>query len=159
MLVSTGGAGLDGVLVTDLNASKGIDVSGAKLTLSDGTVISGGTMTVEATAGSTVVVTAGAAADLATASGATLTGVTVTDSNTSTGGGIEVSGGVLTLNGSSDIIGGGTGTLVIDSGSQLVVNGAATLDGLIVDDDTTSVGTPGIDVSGATLTLKDNTQI
>ena len=41
------------------------------------------------------------------------------------------------------------------------MTGPATLDALIVDDDTTSVGSKGIDVSGATavLTLDDGTQI
>ena len=119
LLVTSGstslGAGLDGMFVTDTNASKGIDVSGAALTLSDGTVISGGTMTVESTGGSTMVVTAGAGADAATARGATLTGVTVTDSSTgiSGSGGIEVSGGVLTLNGGTDIVSTVSGSLVI----------------------------------------------
>jgi hypothetical protein len=163
LLVSTGGAGLDGMSVTDANTSKGIDISGGVLTLSDGTVISGGTMTVESTASSALVITAGSGADAATASGATLTGVAVTDSSTgiSGSGGIEVSGGKLTLNGGTDIVGSGTGTLVIDSGSQLLINGAATLDGLIVDDDTTASGTSvGIGVtSGSTLTLDDATQI
>ena len=59
LAIITGGATLDGTFVTDTNASNGIDMSGAALTLNDDTVISGGTMTVESTAGSQLVVTAG----------------------------------------------------------------------------------------------------
>src|SRR5262249_20153444 len=140
LLVGAGGAGLDGVFVTDANASRGIDVSGGVLTLSDGTVISGGTMTVESVAGSQLLITPGSGANGATARNATLTGVTVTDNSTLVAGGIEVaSGGKLTLNGGSDIIGSGTGTLVIDPGTQVVVTtGGAIFDGLLVDDDITS---------------------
>ena len=147
-ITTAGGATLDGVKVTDNNTVDGIDVGpGAVLTLNDGTVISGGTMTVHSTgellitAGSGTEAFEGASdpvADTPSGRGATLTGVTVTDSNTSASGGIEVSSGVLTLNGGSDILSTVSGTLVIDAGSQLLINGAATLDGLIVDDDTTS---------------------
>ena len=49
LAITSGGATLDGMFVTDNNAITGIDVSGAALTLNDGTVISGGTMTVEST--------------------------------------------------------------------------------------------------------------
>src|SRR5262249_49935643 len=104
----------------------------------------------------------GGGTDGATAGGATLTGVTVTDNNTSTGGGIDVASGVLTLNGGTDIIGGGTGTLVIDAGRQVAVtSGGGPFLGLLCGGETIASGTSaGIDVaSGSTLTLKDNTQI
>ncbi len=159
------GATLDGVKVTDDNITDGIDVaSGAVLTLDDGTQVIGagtGTMTIEGTG--QLAITAGALTDGATLSGATLDGVIVTDNSALAAGGIEVSGTTLTLKDGTAIKGAGTGTLVIDSGAQLAVTTAtgATLDNVIVDDDTTATGSlAGIDVaSGSTLTLDDNTQI
>ena len=163
-LLIAGSATLDGVQVTDANGTTGIDVaSGAILTLNDNTQIIGGgtgTLTVESTGQLVIAAGAGAASDNATAGGATLNGVIVTDSSTLGAGGIEVAAlAKLTLDGGTQIDGGGSGTLVIDSSGQLAITGAATLDGLVVDDDTTTSGSlAGIDVA-ATLTLNGGTQI
>jgi len=148
LAIGTGGAGLDGVFVTDGSATKGIDVSGGTLTLSDGTVISGGTMTVESTTNSTLLITVGSNFDGATAGGATLTNVTVTDNKK-----IEVSsGGVLTLNGGSQIISSGTGTLAIDSGATLDLNGATVSGGIVtIAGLLDSTGTSAI--TGAAITI------
>ena len=126
--------------MSDLNAGTGIDVSGAVLTLDDDTVISGGTLTVEIASGSQLLITAGAGADGATAGGATLDDVTVTDNNTGAdaSAGIYVSGGVLTLDGGTALNGSGSGTLTIasTSGSQLKITNTdgsgATLNGSLL---------------------------
>jgi hypothetical protein len=151
----TGAATLSGVVVTDSNTSDGIDVtaSGAVLTLTGGTAIDGagtGTMTVGGSGQGQVDVTGAA----------TLSGVVVTDSNTSDGIDVTASGAILTLDGGTTINGGTgptPGNLTVESGGKLAVTGSATLDGVIVDDDATT--TPaGIDVA-ATLTLNGGTQI
>ena len=51
-----------------------------------------------------------------------------------------ISGAVLTLDDGTQISGGGNGTMAIESGAQLVITSAtgATLNGVIVDDDTTT---------------------
>src|SRR5579864_3450530 len=165
-----GGATMDGVIVTDKNTSTvGIDVAaGAILTLIDNTQIignGGGTLTVESTG--QLQITAGAAADGATAGGATLDGVIVTDDATGTDGsaGIDVSAAVLTLDGGTQINGGGTGTLTIESTSgshrQITTATGATLDGVVVDDNNTATGAnAGIYVApGAILTLDGGAQI
>ena len=78
--------------------------------------------------------------------------------------GIDVASGVLVLDDATQIIGGGSGTLTVDSGGQLeIINGTgahtgATLDGVIVDDNS-SVTNGGIDVASGVLTLTDGTQI
>ena len=77
--VNGSGATLDGVQVSDLNTGVGIDVV-STLTLNDGTVISGGGKLTVDSAGQ-LDITAGTSADGATAGGATLDGVIVTDSN------------------------------------------------------------------------------
>src|SRR6202043_3696155 len=91
-------------------------------------------------------------------------GVSVDDDNTtSSPPGIDVlSGATLTFEDSALIYGGGTGTMTIESGGQLLVATAtgATLDGVVVTDTNASGTNPGIDVaSGAVLTLNDQTQI
>ncbi len=105
LLVTSGGATLDGVALT--NGGSGIVVSGATLTLNDKTVISGSTLTVENTGGSELVVTAGSGTDGATSGGATLGDDTVTNDQAA---GIVVSGGSLTLNSGTTI----TNTLTAD---------------------------------------------
>ncbi len=70
-----------------------------------------------------------------------------------------MAGAILILKDSTTILGGGNGTLTIETGGQLSITTAsgATLDGLLVHDDNT---TDGIDVaSGAVLTLDDATVI
>src|SRR5208282_6075604 len=137
----TGSAALDGVIVTDSNITDGIDVA-ATLTLNDGTAINGsgtGTLTVESSG--ELAITAGSATDGASAGGATLNGVIVTDDNITDG--IDVaSGAILTLDGGTAIDGAGTGTLTVELGGQLKITTGtgATLDGVIVDDDGTGSG-------------------
>ena len=144
----TGAATLDGIVVTDSNASDGIDVttSGAVLTLDGGTQIN------STDSGALKIGTTGAV-DVTGA--ATLDGVVVTDSNASDGIDVTTSGAVLTLDGGTQINGGGTGTLTVESAGAVDVTGAATLDGVIVTD---SNATDGIGVTG-TLTLDGGTQI
>ncbi len=154
-------ATLDDVIVTDNNAGDGsydgIEISdatsGAILTLDDGTVISGGTMAIEF----------GGVLAITDATGATLDDVIVDDDGIGTGAnaGIYVASGVLTLDGGTQIQGGGPfadrGTLTITSSGELQIIGAgAALDGVNVTDSNTS---DGIDVSGAILTLNDSTSI
>ena len=153
----------DDVAVTDDTTSltaPGIDVaSGAVLTLQDGTSISGsgtGTLAVEL----------GAQLFITTPSGVTLNGIIVDDDGTGSGAGaggagIYVSGAVLTLKGGTQIEGGAAaaGTLQIDSAGELKVTGAATLDSVTVTDGNLGGSMPGIDVSGAVLTLDDETLI
>src|SRR5208282_469950 len=114
------GATLDGVVVTDSNTTDGIAVV-ATLTLDDDTAINGsgtGTLTVESTG--ELAITAGSGADSATAGGATLNGIIVTDDNITDG--IDVaSGAVLTLDGGTAINGSGTGTLTVELGGQLKI--------------------------------------
>ena len=139
------------------DSSAGIDVSGAVLTLDDGTQINSadlGTLTIESTSGSQLQIT--------TATGATLNGVVVDDNNTGTGAnaGIYVASGVLTLDGGTQIQGGpGSGTLTIASTGELQVTGPATLDGVDVSDLNLGGTNAGIAVSGAILTLNDSTSI
>src|SRR5262249_59689009 len=117
--------------------------------------VSGSTLTVASAPGSQLAVTAGGSTDGASAGGATLDHVSVTDSNAT---GIDVISGVLTLDDGSSIAGGGG--LAVESGGQLVVtSGGATLNNISVDDDATGTGaSAGIYVSGAVLTLS-GTQI
>src|SRR5208282_4143852 len=133
----------------------GIDVaSGAVLTLDGGTAINGsgtGTLTVEL----------GGQLKITTGTGATLDGVIVDDDGTGSGtsAGIAVaSGAVLTLDGNTQIQGGGNGTLAIASTGELsITSTGATLNGVVVTD---SNITDGIDVaSGAVLTLDGGTAI
>ena len=152
-----GGATLDGVSVTDSNATEGIDVtSGAILTLDGGTVISGGTLTVDL----------GGVLEVTNATGATLDDVIVDDDGTGTGAnaGIDVASGVLTLDGGTQIQGGGPfadrGTLTVASSGELQITGTgAALDGVNVTDLNPGTTNSGIDVSGAILTLNDSTSI
>ena len=68
-ITTASGATLDGLLVHDDNTTNGIDVaSGAILTLNDGTVISGGTLTVEGTG--KLLIAAGSGQDAAPGRGA-----------------------------------------------------------------------------------------
>src|SRR6202030_4059147 len=147
------GSTLDGVIVTDSNASDGIDVaSGAILTLDGGTQIKGsgtGTLVIDSSG------------QLAITGAATLDGLVVDDDTTTSGilAGIYVASGVLTLDDGTQIQGGGIGTMTIASTAELSITSGsgATLDGVIVTDSNAS---DGIDVaSGAILTLNDNTQI
>src|SRR4029077_17391984 len=141
---------------TGADANAGINVSGGVLTLDGGTAINGngtGTLTIENTSGSQLQITN------TVGTGATLNGVVVDDDNTGTGAnaGIYVASGILTLKGNTQIQGGPTsGTLTISSSGELLVTGAAALDGVAVSD--LNAGT-GIDVSGAVLTLEDGTSI
>src|SRR5262249_15243323 len=167
LLISTGGATLTGVTVDDDGTGSvvGIGVA-AQPALNGGSQIDGGgtgTLTIAST-GQLI------------ATGAALDGVIVTDLNSSTsaGAGIVVST-TLTLDDNTVIIGGGTGTLTIDSTGQLLIAsgsladaddgttaGGATLSGVNVLDlnPTTSDGSAGIEVtSGATLTLDGATVI
>ena len=115
------GATLDGLLITDndISSANGIDVV-STLTLSDGTQISGGTLTIES--GALLQVTAGSGADLATASGATIDHVTVTDSGTNqlNASQLTVTSGTLTLN--SDTFKGGVIVITVDSGATLILD-------------------------------------
>ena len=153
--IVAGGATLDGVNVTDSNpgtTDAGIDVSGAILTLNDSTVISGGTLTVESTTGSELQIAAGSGADGATPGSDTLTGLTVTDSN-ATEGIYVASGAILTLDGGTQIQGGGTGTFS-NAGTVLVTGGIDLIKGVTVTD----LGTNSqLTVSGGTLTLDHDT--
>ena len=145
-------ATLDDVSVTDSNATEGIDVtSGAILTLDGGTVISGGTLTVDL----------GGVLEVTNATGATLDDVIVDDDGTGTGAnaGIDVASGVLTLDGGTQIQGGGPfadrGTLTVASSGELQITGTgAALDGVNVTDLNPGTSNSGIDVSGAILTLE-----
>ena len=101
--VNGSGATLDGVQVSDLNTGVGIDVV-TTLTLNDGTVISGGGNLTVDSAGQ-LDITAGTSADGATAGGATLDGIVVTDSNTTSAGIDVASGALLTLDGGTQING------------------------------------------------------
>ena len=127
--------------------------TGATLTLTDesvtGTIKNYGIIDVE---------TAGNPPD-----GATFEGVVVTNIiGTSPNGGIEVgetSAATLVLEDGAIISG---GYLNVESGGYLSIAapGGATLDNVLVDDDTTTFSPPGIDVaSGAILILKDGTTI
>ena len=152
-------------MVTDSNASEGIDVASGVLTLTDGTQIIGngsGNLTVDPSG--QLRITAGTGADTATGSGATLDGVKVTDNATGTdsNAGIDVASGILVLDDGTQITGNGTGTLTVDSGATLEITTGtgATLDGVIVDDNGTGTGAAaGIDVASGVLTLDGNTQI
>ncbi len=154
----TGAATLDSVTVTDGNLGgviPGIDVSGAVLTLDDQTLISGGTLTVESTSGSQLLITAGpgSASDGATAGGATLDAVSVADRSTSTATpGINVaSGAILTLDGGTPITGVSGATMTL-AGTLEVDNGSDSISNVTVTD----VGTAQLVVSGGTLTLTND---
>src|SRR5262249_35245366 len=170
LLIATGGATLNDVIVDDdgigAGSAAGIEVSAGILTLNSATQIQGGgsgTVNIDAT-GQLVIATGGA----------TLDGVKLTDNNISTGAaaGIDVSGG-LTLDGNTQIIGGGSGTITIAASGELVITSGgnvdgvtsgtgATLDGVKLTNlnATTTDGSAGIEVSGgATLTLDDATTI
>jgi fibronectin-binding autotransporter adhesin len=126
LAIHSGGATLDGINVTDSGAIVVGDVcSGATLTLDDGTAITGGGIgTLTVTSGSTLSIESG---------GATLDGVSVTDSGAITVGDVD-SGATLTLDDGTTISGGGVGTLTVASGSTLVIeSGGATLACLTVD--------------------------
>ncbi len=155
-ITPTASATFDNVVVTDDTTSTtavGIDVaSGAVLTLDGGTQIVGngtGTLTIDSS-GQLVITTP---------IGATLNGVIVDDDTTSLSPpGIDVASGVLKLTGGTQIWGGGTGTLTVESNGELqIIGSGAALDGMQVTDGN-NAGT-GIDVSGATLTLEDETVI
>ena len=156
----TGAATLDSVTVTDGNlGGAGIDVSGAVLTLDDGTLISGGTLTVESASGSQLLVTAGpgSASDGATAGGATLDAVSVADNSTSTANpGIEVaSGAVLTLDGGTAITGVPGATMTL-AGILEVDNGSDSISNVTVTDVGTNTNPAQLVVSGGTLTLNND---
>ena len=120
--VNGSGATLDGVQVSDLDTGVGIDVV-TTLTLNDGTAIGGGGNLTVGSAGH-LDITAGTSADGATAGGATLDGIVVTDSNI-TGDGIDVaSGAMLTLDGGTAINGGGSGTLTVESTGEVQITGS-----------------------------------
>ena len=145
------GATLDGVIVTDSNATDGIDVTaaGAILTLDGGTEIN-------SSDDGALKIGADGALDI-TGSGATLDGIIVTDDNITDG--IDVAAGAtLTLDGGTEINGGAPGTLMVEASGALDITGSgATLGGIIVTDDNT---TDGIRVaSGATLTLDGGTLV
>src|ERR1700686_1503260 len=173
LLVSTGGATLDNLIVDDditaTGTSAGIDVV-TTLTLKDNTqILGGGTGTITIGSSGQLLVT--------TATGATLDGVVVTDTNANAGGttpGIDVaSGAVLTLNDNTQIISTDSGTLQIENTGELLIAagagatsdgataGGATLDGVIVTDKSAFLAgdVGGIEGSGATVTLKDGPQI
>ena len=118
------------------------------LTLDGGTQINSrsGTLTVESTGELPV-----------TGSGATLDGVIVDDDNTGTTPvGIDVVSAADAGRRHADLGGLGGGTLTVETGGEITVNGSgATLDGVQVSDLNTGVG---IDVV-ATLTLNDGTVI
>src|SRR5262249_2385882 len=118
-------ATLDGLLVTDNNTTaNGIDVV-SQLTLSDGTVISGGTLTIENGGG--IKISAGTGVDGATpGGGATNQGATVTDNGTSK---LTVSDGTLTLN--NDRFSGGEIDITVGSGATLVLNSTTILNALV----------------------------
>src|SRR5262249_62246741 len=91
-----------------------IGVSGAVLTLEANTVISGGTLTGESTPSSELLITTAASpVDGASAGGATLDDVTVTDNNL-----IEVSGATLTLTDATSISG---GSLTVGAGAHPLI--------------------------------------
>ena len=149
--LSSPDATLDGIIVTDSNATDGIDITtlGAILALDGGTAINGsdsgtvligtaGTLAIETLGGSTLV-----------SPDATLDGVIVTDSNATDGIDITTPGAILALDGGTQIYSNDSGTVLIGSGGELSITGAATLDGVIVTD---SNATDGIDVA-AVLTL------
>jgi hypothetical protein len=128
------GATLDGISVTDNGALDIGEVnSGAVLTLDDGTTISGGgTGTLTINSGNTLDIEAGNNAE--GPFGATLDGVSVTDSGALDIGDVT-SGATLTLDDGTTIMGGGISTLTINSGNTLDIeagsNGpGATLDGV-----------------------------
>ena len=94
---------------TGTGAAAGIDVASGVLTLDGNTQIQGGnTGTLNI---------AGGELEITTATGATLDGVVVTDSNASEG--IDVASGVLTLTDGTQIIGNGSGNLTVDPSGQL----------------------------------------
>jgi FecR protein len=149
------GATLDGVGVTDNGAlDVGDNAIEAVLTLEHGTAITG-TGTVTVNAGSTLDVEKGAGAGN---HGATFDGTKVTDSG-AIDVGLVATGAVLTLEDGAAIVGGGTGTLTINSGDALdIVKGAsgpgATLDGVkVTGSGTIDVGTHAKFTIGHTVTL------
>ena len=126
---------------------------GATLTLTDEDITAGTTIDDQ---GTILITTAGASPH-----GAIFDGVLVDDDTTTVSpAGIDVaSGAILTLEGNTQILGGGSGTMTIESLGQLSITSAAgaTLDGVIVTD---NAAADGIDVaSGAVLTLNDGTVI
>src|ERR1017187_1865976 len=107
------------------------------LALKDNTQIRGG-------GSGTLTIESGGQLSVTTATGATLDGVIVTDTNAGgTNPGIDVVT-TLTLNDGTQILGGGTGTMTIESGGELLIAAGsgqdvaalrgATLDGVIVTD-------------------------
>jgi len=164
------GGTLDGVAVTDNGALDIGDVtSGAILTLDDGTTVTGGgsgTLTINA--GNTLDIEAGPNAS-GLVNGATLDGVSVTDSGT-----LQVDGSILiptailmlddgtTISGGGKLSIGGHGELDIEVGAVQGGNSGfgspdATLDGVTVTND----GAIDVDLnaSGAILALDDGTTI
>ena len=121
-ITTASGATLDGLLVHDDSTTDGIDVaSGAVLTLNDGTVVSGGTLTVENTG--ELLIAVGSGRDAATGRGATLDNVAVTDHGALDIGDVN-SGAVLTLDGGMTMLGGGAGTLTINPATRLTSKAA-----------------------------------
>ena len=100
----------------------GIDVaSGAVLTLNDGTVVSGGTLTVNT---GELLIAVGSGRDAATGRGATLDNVAVTDSGALDIGDVNP-GAVLTLDGGMTILSHDSGTLTINTGTSVDVEGSS----------------------------------
>jgi hypothetical protein len=140
--VENGTGTLDGVTVTNTGTIEVGATTTATLVLDGGTTISGGNLTLGT----------GATLDVEDGPGATLNGVTVTNSGATIEVGVTTTGATLTLEDGTKVTG---GTLTIGSGSTLdIEKGAggpgATLDGVsVTDNGVIDVGTS----STATLTL------
>jgi hypothetical protein len=157
-------ATLDGVAVANGGNIEVLTASGTVLALDDGTTITGGSLTIDFASADyhgTVDVEAGPNGPVY---GATLDGVSVTDSGALDIGDVT-SGAILTLDDGTTVTGGGTGTLTIGSSGtlEIVNNGAntigATLDDVQVNNSgTIQVGTPTFTFD-PTLTLDDGTVV
>jgi hypothetical protein len=159
------GAVFDGLTVNDNGGALDIGdvISGAILTLEDGTAINGGgTGTLTINAYNTLDVEKGANDGI---NGATLDGLHVTDNGAlDVGDAPSASGAVLTLDDGTTVTGGGTGQLTINFGNTLAIeqgsndgDNGATLDGVVVQDNGTIAIGDG--TNATTLTLNDGTTI